>query len=46
MQGNVDYRLLERFRAKHELNAPQPAEQKGPAAAAAIPRLPAIDLRD
>jgi hypothetical protein len=46
MQGNVDYRLLERFRAKHELNAPQPTEQKRPAAAAASPRPAAIDLRD
>jgi hypothetical protein len=42
----VDYRLLERFRAKHAINAPQPAEQERPAAAAATPRPAAIDLRD
>ena len=50
MQSNVDYRLLERFRAKQHLNmqptAPQPDSQKRVAAAASGQRLPAIELRD
>jgi hypothetical protein len=50
MQDNVDYRLLERLRAKQHLNgqspAPQPDRQKRAAAAAASVRLPAIELRD
>jgi len=49
MRDNVDYRLLERFRAYRRLNlqppAP-PAEQKRAAAAAHQHRLPALELRD
>jgi hypothetical protein len=49
MRDNVDYRLLERFRAYKRLNlqppAP-PAEQKRAAAAAHQHRLPALELRD
>ncbi|MGN6798953.1 MAG: hypothetical protein ACTHKS_12490 [Gaiellaceae bacterium] len=46
MQSNVDFRLLERFRAKRKLNVRHSPEQKRAATAAASPRLPAIDLRD
>jgi hypothetical protein len=50
MQDNVDYRLLERFKAHRRVNMQPPAPQPEPrraAAAAAHPRQrPAIDLRD
>jgi hypothetical protein len=50
MQDNVDYRLLERFRAKQQLNlqphVPRPDRQMRAAAAASSLRLPAIELRD
>ena len=49
MRDNVDYRLLERFRAYKRLNSQPPAppaEQKLAAAAAYQERLPALELRD
>jgi hypothetical protein len=50
MPDNVDYRLLERIRARRRLNdrpqTPPPAQRRAAAAAAPPHRLPAIDLRD
>jgi hypothetical protein len=46
VKGNVDYRLLERFRAKQKLNVQQQPGQRRYAAAVASHRLPALDLRD
>jgi hypothetical protein len=49
MRDNVDYRLLERFRTLHRVNAQPPTpqtEQKRVAAAANQARRPALDLRD
>ena len=47
MQGKVDYRLLERFRAKRQLNVqPEKEHDRRRAATADGRRLPAIGLRD
>jgi hypothetical protein len=47
MRDNVDYRLVERFRAKRLLHQPPPAQQpEQKRATAEQQRLPAIGLRD